>query len=424
MPTSGFLKTSNPCVLLWPDSKTLAFVSVTTLRYILAAGALMACCYSAIFGVAGIAYRRNTRESVELAARLAPYNGTYLRRLAGWDTTRRVELLNRAVALNPYEAQGWLQLGFDAEFRRHDEAAAEKCYLQAAAVDKMFLPKSTLANFYFRRENEPAFLYWAKQALSVTPYSADPIFAQMWLMDPNPGKLEAGIPDRPGILVQYASFLMNVRQFSAVPPIIKKTVDAAGSANPEWYGLTTVIGPIMDQLLWSGYPDAALQIWSRLKSAGWIRLPTPSGERPITNGAFRSPIWNHGFDWTVLGNSGIFFNQYWNTGEVRFDFSGDEAERCALMQQWIPLLAGRKYRLEWNGTSVGLSKPAGVSWHLRFRHGSAESPDITSASPGIWEFKAPDQAEMVLLTLEYERPVGEMRANGALILQSVSVQPS
>ena len=386
--------------------------------------ALGAAYYSVIFGVAALFYRENSRHSVELAVRLAPVNASYLRRLAGWDVDHRVELLNRAVALNPFAAQGWLQLGFDAEFRRHDQAAAEKCYLEAAKVDHTYLPKSTLANYYFRRENEPAFLHWAAEALSITPFPADPIFTQMWLLDPNPVKLGGSVPNRPGILLQYASFLMNARQFTAVPPVIKRMIDAAGRANPEGYGLSTVVGPIMDHLLSESYPEAALQIWGFLHSAGWTPLMAPSGSRPLTNGMFHHPIWNHGFDWTVLGNSGIFFTQYPQPGEVRFDFSGEEPEHCLLLQQWVPILAGQKYQLQWNASTTGLGKPVGISWRLHLRGGEMDSPDLMGASPGNWEFETPEFEKCALLTLEYARPVGEVRANGALVLQSVSLHPS
>ena len=385
---------------------------------------MIASCCSGIFGLATFFYRQNTQPSIDWAVHLVPFNASYVRRLAGWDVTRRTALLQRAVSLNPLDAQGWLQLGFDAEFRRHDPALAEKAYLQAAAVDHMYLPRSTLANFYFRQENEPAFLKWSKAALAITPFPADPIFSQMWLLDPNPVKLGDNIPERPGVLLQYASFLMNAHQFTAVPPVLKRMMDAAGNASPEAYGRTNVVGPIMDQLLWAGYPEAALQIWGFLHSASWVSLPVPSGTRPLTNGSFHSAIWNHGFDWTVLGNEGIFFNQYPEAGELRFDFSGNEPEKCTLLQQWIPTLPGQVYRLQWTASATGASKPLGLSWRIHRPGGALDSPDLITIAPGVWNFKAPELTQSTLLSLEYARPLGETRANGVFILQSVSIRPS
>ena len=46
-----------------------------------------------------------------------------------------------------------IQLGLNAEITEGDPKTAESYYLKAAAVNKMFLPKWTLTNYYFRQQN-------------------------------------------------------------------------------------------------------------------------------------------------------------------------------------------------------------------------------------------------------------------------------
>ena len=58
-------------------------------------------------------YGRDSKRGVKLV----PFNADYAARLAGWKSEQRTPCF-RAVRLNPFEIQAWIQLGFDAEFRR------------------------------------------------------------------------------------------------------------------------------------------------------------------------------------------------------------------------------------------------------------------------------------------------------------------
>ena len=394
------------------------------LRYGLAALALAAAFYSSILTTAAILVSRNTRQSVVVAARLVPYNSAYLVRLAGWDPAQRTALLKRAVALNPFEVQAWFRLGYDAELVQHNVAFAEHCYLQAAAVNHMSVPKWTLANFYFRQGRESEFLKWAKATLEISPYSGDPVFAEMWLLDPNPEHLALSVPDRPSALYQYAWFLNKARQFATMPAIVQRLVRAAGNENPERFGVTDILGPIEDGLLAAGYPDAALQVWRTLSSAGWVKLPVPSPTKPLTNADFQVPFWNHGFDWVAIGNSGVAITRDPVAKALLLEFSGDEPEHCVLLQQWIPLQAGHSYNLRWSADAEGSDKPLGFTWHIRpVEAVDFASLDLLATPKATWKFSAPQSAGMQILSLEYARPLGERRAKGVLRISHLSLLP-
>lgn len=75
--------------------------------------------------------------------------------------------LRAAVSLNPRLSSAWIYLGLDAEADGNlPEAEAE--LLQAARVDRQYLPAWTLANFYFRRGDRAKFWPWAGRAAALT----------------------------------------------------------------------------------------------------------------------------------------------------------------------------------------------------------------------------------------------------------------
>jgi hypothetical protein len=120
------------------------------LRYCAIVAAVAAAGYSLILARAAYLFACDTRTSVPAAVQLIPYNSVYVARLAAWMPAERNQLLHRAVKLNPWDFQSWIQLGLATEMEHNDAEGAERQYLHAATVDRMFLPRWTLTNFYFR----------------------------------------------------------------------------------------------------------------------------------------------------------------------------------------------------------------------------------------------------------------------------------
>jgi hypothetical protein len=400
------------------------FVS-SVIRYMLAAAALAAAYYSALFARASFLFERDTADSVAAAVQLVPYNATYVARLSAWQPERKIALFRRAVKLNPFEVDAWIQLGVAAEMEQRDIASAERYYLEAARIDHMFLPKWTLTNFYFRRQREDEFFHWAKAALEISPYQPDPVFGQMWLMTQDARRVAMAVPDRPGVLLRYAGFLANARQYTAIPPILHRLVAAAGRANPGSYGRDDQVGPIVDRLLAAGEIDSALEIWRSLEQGNWVNFPAPSFAAPLSNGDFHSPFFRHGFDWMPASLDGVDIVQIPEGKNVRVAFSGNQPEHCVLLQQYIPLEANRGYRLRWKADGQGIEMPSGLAWHVHpvsdERRIDLAGGDLLAGSQGTWQFSVPAGANLSLLTLEYSRPAGSVRIAGVLTLQGVSL---
>jgi hypothetical protein len=401
-------------------------LAILAFRYAFVATAIVAAYYSTLFARASFLSQQKTAAAVQAAVELVPYNGYYVAALAGWQPDKKIALLHCAVELNPFDAQSWIQLGLAAEMEQHDIASAERYYLQAWRVNHMFLPRWTLTNFYFRQNKPAEFFHWAQATLLITPYPADPVFAQMWRMNQDPSEVAGHIPNRPGILLQYASFLANAHRYATVPPIVRRLVTAPGSQNPADYGRDDQIAPTLDRIVAAGDLASALDIWKSMSDAKWIELPVPTSAHPLSNGDFQMPFFRHGFDWTPISSPGVTSEQSLAAKDVRITFSGAEAEHVALLQQYIPLDPNCHYRFEWQAESNGIESPSGLAWHLypvpNDTDASLSAGDLLASAPSTWDFTSPANASLCLLTLDYTRPLGVTRANGDVTLRSVSME--
>jgi hypothetical protein len=394
-------------------------------RCAIAAVALVAAYYSALYSRASFLFQQDTGSSVEEAVDIVPYNGEYTARLAAWQPDSRVELLHRAVELDPYDAQSWIRLGLDAEMQKHDLGLAEHDYLQAYSVDHMYVPRVTLANFYFRHQMPEQCFRWSHSALEISPFPPGPLFAQLWLISQDAQQIATAIPDVPPILTQYAQFLSNKDELSAIPPIISRLISVAGSSNPGQYGRDQEVAAIEDRLLGAGALGPALEIWRSMKQGNWIRLSVPTPEHPLTNGDFAIALYGHGFDWNFPGCPGVSVAQSIAGPQLDITFSGDEPEHCGVLQEYVPVAANTPYILKWIANGGDVPTPSGLTWRITSVPAGPSSANASGDAllkSGTWEFTSGKEAPLSLLTLEYTRPLGSTRLTGTIELRSVSLE--
>lgn len=397
--------------------------AAVALRCLLIAALLTGAIFCVRFARAAFLFEQDTAVSIAKAAALVRFNSAYVEHLAAWQPERKMALLQRAVQLNPFNVDAWIQLGLISEMERHDAASAERYFLRAAEVDHMFLPKWTLTNFYFRQQNAAEFFRWARATLQISPYSPDPVFTQMWLMSQDASQIARAIPDRGGVLLAYAGFLANAHQYQAVAPVVARLVAVARNHNPVDYGRDDQIGPLEDRLLDSGNVQPALDIWRSMSQGKWIQLPVPNALHPLTNGDFAVPFFRHGFDWIPISSADAMIQQSPAEKCVRITLSGSQPEHCVLLRQYLPGEANRRYRLTWNANTEGMQVASGLAWHLYPAPNERQSELVSSdlfASNKNWEFVSPPTG-LALLSLEYTRPLGSVRATGTAVLGCVSL---
>jgi tetratricopeptide (TPR) repeat protein len=413
------------------------------LRGVLAAICLVTVWYSALLGRAEFLLREGSVASVSEAVNLVPQNPAYLIKLADLQPSRSVDLLRRALALNEYNARLWIQLGVNAEFQKNEPALAEHEYQRAAEIDHMFFTRTNLLNFYFRSNRRDDF-FRALPAVLQMSY-ADPryFFAQIWSLSSDP-RFNAGLlPEKLNLLLPYVDFLLQTNRFDyvesasqrALARIAAEHIDPREIATPLFpqnsgpVSYLTFFGSVLDRLLAANRYQIATNMSSDLHRRGWIESSAPKPLAPVTNGEFRQPSFQHGFDWVFLQNPGVTVEQLPQSSRLALTFTGSEPESCQLIQQYVVLAPNHRYRLRWNAQSDTIPQGSGITWQLAPVNdqglGIASklvSPDLlkNGTETIAWDFTAQGQA-LNLLTMQYERRLGTTRPEGELALHSVSL---
>ena len=376
--------------------------------------------WNAVYGIADLLARRNQPESTRLAMRLIPGNGAYPAQLADQiyaiDPAAAKSLLEQAVKLNPYDAASWIQLGLLCE-AANDLPQAEEALQRAADVDSTFLPSWSLANFYFRRENAGQFWRWAQKAAQMDPDDATPLFRLAWYVNPNAREIENRLHmTRPFIEGQFVNFLISQGDPAQVAAAATHLL-ARGSQE----GTDTLL-QACDWLLQRKRPDLALALWNGL--APRMSYPPLNADSPVTNGSFgRSPI-SHGFDWhlTTVEGMSSFLNVEPNA--LGFEFTGEEPDSFTLMNQAVPVQAGKDYSLAIDYQTSGIAPGSGIEWLVTDEQtgavlGRTGSLSAEQGGEAYACFAPPDGAAFVNLSLDYRRQPGTVRVEGKLALKGV-----
>jgi len=207
------------------------------LRLLCAAACLWGAWWSWNLGRADFLFREDTPESVRAAIRLVPDQPQYYMRLAQLDGGRATEYLETALSLNRYNAQASIELALQRE-ADGNYASAEKLLLDAFAVDRTYISRWTLANFYFRRDDMPAFWKWARRAAEMPANDIGALFQLCWRAAPDPELIaDRVLTDQPDTIRQYLAFLMNhgdIRAAATAPSIraIPRRQSRFGACSP------------------------------------------------------------------------------------------------------------------------------------------------------------------------------------------------
>jgi tetratricopeptide (TPR) repeat protein len=376
--------------------------------------------WNALYSIADLLARRNQPESTRLAMRLIPGNGAYPAQLADQiyavDPAAAKSLLERAVKLNPYDAASWIQLGLLCE-AANDLPQAEEALSRAANVDSTFLPSWSLANFYFRRENAGRFWHWAQRAAQMDPDDATPLFRLAWYVNPNAREIEKQLHmKRPFIEGQFVNFLITQGDPAQVTAAATHLL-ASGSQE----GTETLL-QACDWLLQRKRPDLALALWNGL--APRMSYPPLNADSLVTNGSFgRSPT-SHGFDWHLMTVEGMSSFLNVDPSALGFEFSGEEPDSFTLMNQAVPVQAGKSYRLVVDYGTSGIAPGSGIEWLVTEQRtgavlGRTGSLSAEQGGEAYACFSAPDGTAFVNLSLDYQRQPGTVRVEGKLALKGV-----
>ncbi|HEV2198525.1 MAG TPA: hypothetical protein VGR73_01795 [Bryobacteraceae bacterium] len=379
-------------------------------------GLVIAAAFSIRLAWADFEFRRGTEESVARALRILPNNVQYLlfRALqldyAGLDSTAE---LQRAAALSPLSSAPRLRLGLAGE-ARGDITTAEKWLLEAARVDRQYEPRWTLANFYFRQNRRDDFWTWMRSALEVSYGDRRPAFDLCWRVGKDVDEiLTRGAPPQREVLAAMLAYALDLHRGDAGVIALQLATFHDASDVPL---LDAACGVLIDSgLTESNDAERAARLDRAAKL--WIA----SGHSPaggVWNGSFASTPLEGGFDWRLGQGPGIAHVHMGGQGH-RIELSGAQPQTFRLLGQFVLLDPGRSYRLEWSARTNELPETTGLVWLI----GSQRFPVAASAGWKKAEAVLGAQKRLSSLELWYQRPSGQVRAEGWIELREVSLVP-
>ena len=390
------------------------------------AGLAAASVWSVLTGWADYCVRQVTVASTEKALALTPGQAAYYVQLAilisDDDPKRASEALRRAVALNPYDSRSWIELGLRIEVDG-DSAAAERYFLRAAEVDKQYLPKWTLANYYFRRDNAPKFWFWAKAA------------AQMLYGDPLPlfrlsGKVveDGNLIDRleihsPDIQAAYLSYLLSQNRLDLIHPATHRLLDQDRESD------VPLLLMACDRLIDAKLADEALAIWNGLTLARELPYAplAPGAEKILTGDGFLPSAAMQGFAWRLPPVDGISASREENPSGLRLAFSGSQPEHCEPLFRVLPVQENTAYEFTALYRTAGIQPATGLGWRVTDMDGgniAGATEDLASedGAQAKIRFTTPSGCRLVRIALAYRRALGTTRIEGSIVLRETGLQ--
>lgn len=378
-------------------------------------GLAMAATLSIRTALADYQMRRGTVEGMSAAIALAPDNAEYPARLAFLlrevDPSKAGAAVRRAIELNPWDSASWVDLGLRAEAER-DEPRAQQCLLRAAEVDRKFLPRWTLANYYMRHGDTARVWMWAKQAAAMVYGDARPLFRLCGRVRED-GRLIERLEIRdPDVRGEYLAYLVDQNRLDLVAPAVERVLRENRAAD----------GPLLmtvcEKLLEAGRPSEAKEIWERLR-------PGAEGTQLLTNGDFGSLPSSRGLDWHLGSIEGVSVSQ--EEHGVRVTFSGREPEECEALAQLVPLTGSMRYELQFGYRTAGIASGAALGWRITDAASGAvlrDGPSLASDAEveQRLDFETPGECRLVRLALCYRRMPGTTLMEGFLNLRGAQLQ--
>jgi tetratricopeptide (TPR) repeat protein len=382
--------------------------------------AVVALCLCAIWWCWKIAradylFRQDTVVAVRSAIRLVPSEPNYYMRLAQLDEAHAGDLLGTALRLNRYNAEAAIELGLRYE-AEGDYPQAEKLLLEARSVDRTYLPRWSLANYYLRRDDMSGFWFWARQAARMPSTDLTPLFQLCWRVTPDAARIAkellAGDPET---MRQYIGFLLHKDELLAVANLAPRLVQC-GKAETDRPLLLSAV----NRLITANDGPNATALWRILLERRWV-----IADVTVPNNATfsRDPV-PVAFDWAIPAYDGL--HSWPGSSGLEAEFSGRQPENCAIAEQTVGLPPGR-YEFRYAYRTSGILPGTGIEWQIL----DAKSQGILAISPGLSSeqlqresigFSVPPGGSLVRLQLTYRRTQGTPHVAGTLVLVSTSIR--
>jgi hypothetical protein len=305
--------------------------------------------------VADVLASRPTMDNLERAVKLDPSNAEYHTRLGGLYEYSPLDLqlgkaeehFRRAIHLDSYDPQAWLQLAVAMELQgRIGEAGTclRRVHLLAPNLPAYQWP---IANFYLLQGNiDEAFRHFRIVLAGTSQYDSH-VFGLAWKATDDAGKiLQELIPERVTTEFSYLNFLVSGRRLNEAQAVWKRIVAGREAFFP---GQSS---PYIESLVGAQRTDEAYQVWTDLQKKGLIRYSSlPSEKNLISNGEFEDELLNMGFDWRIVSVEGVYAGLDTSTYHspshaLLVQFTGKQNLLYQHVYQYVKVSPGQSYRLQ------------------------------------------------------------------------------
>ena len=359
-------------------------------------------------------FRKDTDQSIRTAIRMVPNGWPYYMRLAQFDRANARELLSTSLELNPYDAQANIELALQYE-ADGNFAQAQRQLLQAYNIDHTYLPRWTLANYFYRRGNMQEFWAWARSAAAMPADDIGALLELCWRAAPDPQVITAAIlNEKPEFLRQYVNFLVAKNQSRAAATISPHLL-RAGDVKSDLPVLLSVV----NRLVATNEPSESIALWHLLAERRWI-----IADSTVPNNAsfLRGPV-PASLDWSIPEYQGL--HSWAGPSGLQTEFSGAEPEECVVAEQTIALKPGN-YALLFGYRTSQIPPDTGLRWQVLdsiSKKVLAESSDLSSDQIKQLDVSfAVTETSLLVLRLNYRRTLGTVRIAGMLNMQSIQIQ--
>jgi len=386
----------------------------SALRVIVAAACCVGIWSSLNFARADYFFQKDTDQSIRSAIHFVPDGWPYYMRLAQFDRADARQLLESSLKLNPYNAQADIELGLQYE-AAGDLSQAERHLLNAYSIDRTYLPRWSLANFYFRQNNMPAFWAWSKSAADMPADDIGALLELCWRASPDASAVTAAIlNEKPEFLRQYLNFLIAKGQPQVAASVAPHLLQ---SGDP--HSDLPVLLSELNSLIKMNDSSDAVGLWRLLTAHNWVEADSTIPNNPKF---LRTPV-PASFDWSIPEYEGL--HSWPGADGLQTEFSGSEPEDCVIADQAVVIGPG-EYALKFSYRTSNIRPNTGIRWQIvdsRSQQIRAESADLSSDQGKESELDfSQNENSILILRLVYKRTLGTVRASGTLNIESVQVK--
>ena len=345
----------------------------------------------------------------------------------------------KVVQRNPGNAEAWVRESLLAE-QRGDVKEGERHLWQAAKVNRMWLPRWSLVNFYVRHGQTQELYKASRLALERASEDVGALFPILQESGATSGFILDLLPRNRNVASAWLMFLLKPpAQQEGLEQGARQLATLIPQTLPGWPGAYAAIWrnrsypadeqernlllSVVDRLLEDGKGVEAVRLWNLLIDRQIVLGTRWTAAAPLMNNQFRFATLSTGLNWRLSGDDTLLAAE---SGELLIRLDGHQPESIELLNQRAYVPPGTPYRLTVESQTDGLAGDHSLEWRIVDREGGKiaslpmrPSEDWSRASGDL---AASPAGRIVDVVLTCQRRLGSVRAKGTLRLRLVSLE--